>query len=152
MTRICTAGPAGNRCDAEHRRMGRSRSRHQKECGRASFFDHLVAKRAGSSFLEPLFGKLWRREYLEMVDVANLLVDIDVDPNGRHWSLFSFRFPHCVSLRDELNTRSTFRLRALSMPMRACISGPRSSAAMISASTAVCHASRFCSAFGSFMM
>ena len=67
-------------------------------------------------------------------------------------SLFNFRFPQCVPLRDELNTRSTPRLRALSMPMRACIKGPRFSAAMISVSTAVCHASRFCSAFGSFMM
>jgi hypothetical protein len=35
-------------------------------------------------FLEPPIGKLWRREYLEVVDAANLLVGIDVNPDGFH--------------------------------------------------------------------
>ncbi len=39
---------------------------------------------------------------IEMVDVANFLVGIDVNPNGFHWSLFSLRFPQCVSLRSGL--------------------------------------------------
>jgi hypothetical protein len=43
-------------------------------------------------------------------------------------SLFSFRFPQCVSLRDESNSRSTCRLSARSMPMRACIRKSRPSA------------------------
>jgi hypothetical protein len=34
-----------------------------------------------------------RRKYLEMVDVANFLVRFDINPNGRHWSLLSFRLP-----------------------------------------------------------
>ena len=40
--------------------------------GRTLFFDHLVAERGAFRiiFLESLFGKLWRREYLEVVDVA----------------------------------------------------------------------------------
>jgi len=46
-----------------------------------------------------------------------------------HSSLFSLCRPQCVSLRDELNSRWTGRLSALSMPMRACISKPRPSAA-----------------------
>jgi hypothetical protein len=58
-----------------------------------------------------------------------------------HSSRFSFRFPHCVSLRDRSKTRSTCRFSALNMPMRACISGPRSSAAINSASIAACHSS-----------
>ena len=42
---------------------------------RASFFDHLVAERDAFRIvlLEPFIGKLWRREYLEVVDVANFL-------------------------------------------------------------------------------
>jgi hypothetical protein len=40
--------------------------------GRTLFFDHLVAERGAFRiiFLESLFGKLWRREYREVVDVA----------------------------------------------------------------------------------
>ena len=91
-------------------------------------------------------------EMLGFVLVRISVLDNIFSARDLHSSLFNLCFPQCVSLRDELNTRSTFRLRALSMPMRACIKGPRFSAAMISASTAVCHASRFCSAFGSFMM
>ena len=57
--------------------------------GRASFFDHLVAERDAFRIvlLEPFIGKFWRREYLEVVDVANFLAGIDVDPNGCRWSL-----------------------------------------------------------------
>ncbi len=51
-------------------------------------------------------------------------------------SLFNFRFPQRVSLRDGSNVRSTFRFSALNIPMRACISGPRSSAAIKRASVA----------------
>jgi hypothetical protein len=49
--------------------------------GRASFFDHLIAEYDALRviLLESLIGKLWRREYLEVVDVANLFV-------GRHRS------------------------------------------------------------------
>ena len=44
--------------------------------------------------------------------------------DGCHWSRFGFRVPHCVSLRDGLNTRSTCRLSARITPMRA-IAGRR---------------------------
>ena len=54
-----------------------------------------------------------------MSGVARMASGIDVNPNGRHWSLLSVRRPQCVSLRDELNVRSTFRFNALMMPMRA---------------------------------
>src|SRR4030081_605340 len=106
---------------------------------RASFFDHLVAECDAFRIvlLEPLIGELWRREYLEMVDVANFLAGIDIDPNRCHWSLLSFRFPQCKSLRSVKN-RSILRFKARSTPMRECITGPRRSAAMISASTAAC--------------
>ena len=75
---------------------------------RASLFDNLIAERDAFRIvlLEPLIGKVWRREYLEVVDVANLLVGIDIDPNGRHWSLFSLRRPQWVSLRELLNSRT----------------------------------------------
>jgi len=56
-------------------------------------------------------------------------------------SLFSFRFPQCISLRS-VNVRSMFRFKARNTPMRACITKSRPSA--------VCHSSRFCSALGSF--
>jgi hypothetical protein len=48
-----------------------------------------------------------------MSGVARMASGIDVNPNGRHWSLLSFRFPQCVSLRSGLNVRSTFRFNAL---------------------------------------
>jgi hypothetical protein len=61
--------------------------------GRALFFGHLVAERGAFRIvlLEPLISKLWRREYLEMVDVANFLAGVDMDSNGCHWSLLSVR-------------------------------------------------------------
>ena len=45
--------------------------------------------------------------------------------SGRHWSLF--RFPQCLSLREESNSRSTFRLNALMTPMCAIMVRPLSS-------------------------
>jgi hypothetical protein len=49
--------------------------------GRASFFDHLIAEYDAFRviLLEPLIGKLWRRKYLEVVDVADFLVGVDCD-------------------------------------------------------------------------
>jgi hypothetical protein len=71
--------------------------------------------------------------------------------NVHHWSRLSVRFPQCFSLRDGLNTRSTFLFKALMTPMRASIVGPPR-ATSISASIAVCHSSASCSTFGSFVM
>ena len=54
-------------------------------------------------------------------------------------------------MRSGLNTRSTFRFKARMTPMRAIIVGPPLlSATRIKTSTAVCHSSICCSAFGSF--
>jgi len=61
---------------------------------RASFFDHLVAERDAFRIvlLEPsLIGKFCRREHLEVIDIANFLAGINVDPNRCHWSLLSVR-------------------------------------------------------------
>jgi hypothetical protein len=44
----------------------------------------------------------------------------------RHRSRASFRFPQCGSLREELNTRSTWRFNARMTPIRANIVGPPS--------------------------
>src|SRR3981081_381506 len=55
---------------------------------------------------------------------------------------------HCVSLRDGSKARSTCRFSALNIPMRACLSRPRSSAAIIRASVAVCHSSKILLSFG----
>src|SRR5882757_8862789 len=62
----------------------------------------------------------------------------------------SFRLPQWVSLRSELNTRSTCRFNALMTPMRAIIVGPLSSTTKSRASTAACHSSSSCSPLGSF--
>jgi hypothetical protein len=35
-----------------------------------------------------------------MVDVANFLSVIDIDPNRCHWSLLSLRFPQCRSFDE----------------------------------------------------
>jgi hypothetical protein len=40
----------------------------------------------GVIFLEPLVGKLWRSEYLEVVDVAYFLGGIDRNPDRCHWA------------------------------------------------------------------
>jgi hypothetical protein len=57
----------------------------------------------------------------------------------RHQSRASLRRRHFVSLREGSNTRSTCWFNARIIPTCACISGPRSSAAMISTWVAVCH-------------
>jgi hypothetical protein len=49
-------------------------------------------------FALALIGKFCRREYLEMVDVANLLVGININPNGRHWSLLGFNHANAFDL------------------------------------------------------
>jgi transposase len=69
-------------------------------------------------------------------------------PIGRRWricqgldatrSRASFRFPQRLSLRSA-KTRGLSRFSACITPIRACIVGPRPSAAMIKTSTAVCH-------------
>ena len=87
---------------------------------------------AGVIFLEPCFRGVGVCQHLEMTGVvANMMSGIDINPNGCHWSILSFRRPLCVSLRDESNSRSTCRLSALSIPMRACITKSRPSAAPI---------------------
>jgi hypothetical protein len=74
-----------------------------------------------------------------VVDIADLFAGGDVDQHGFHWSLLSLRFP--------------WRFNACMTPIRASIVGPPLlSATSIRASTAVCHSSTFCSAFGSFWM
>ena len=47
------------------------------------------------------------------------------------WSLFSLRFPQCVSLRSGLKTRSRCRWIARSIPIWAKIIGPPCSAARV---------------------
>jgi len=59
-----------------------------------------------------------------MIGMANMVSGIDIDPNRRHCSLLSLRFPQRVSLRDESNFRSTFRFNARMTPIRANIVGP----------------------------
>src|SRR5882672_2696543 len=50
---------------------------------------------------------------------SSILVDL------RHLSRFSLRCPQCISLRELSNIRSTCRLSARSVPMRAIMVGPR---------------------------
>jgi hypothetical protein len=116
--------------------------------------NYLILKRNafGVIFLEPVFGGVGICEHLEMVRIADAFACVDVDEDCHCWSLFGLRFPQCFSLRSGLNTRSTCRFNARNTPMRECIIGPRSSAAMISASTAVCQCSCRCSAFGRLVM
>jgi hypothetical protein len=59
----------------------------------------------------------------------------DEGVTGRHWSLFSLRFPQCESLRS-VNVRSMFRFSALMKPMRANSAGPLYSTTSNSASIA----------------
>ncbi len=42
---------------------------------------------------EPFFRGLFVDEDLEVVDIADFLAGVDVDEDGFHRSLFSFRFP-----------------------------------------------------------
>jgi hypothetical protein len=84
----------------------------------------------------PLIGKVRVCKHLEMVTVADLFACIDVNPDRFHWSLLSFRFPQCLSLRVESNFRSTFRFNARMTPIRANIVGPPNSATSIRLSIA----------------
>src|SRR5712664_334874 len=61
---------------------------------------------SGSFSLNQLIGGIRIREHLKMVTIADFLIGVDIDPNNCHWSLFSLRFPQCVSLRDESNSRT----------------------------------------------
>jgi hypothetical protein len=72
-------------------------------------FDHIIFEchAFGVIFLEPSVRSFFVRKNFEMFGVANIESGVDIDPNGRHWSLFSLRFPQCESLRSGLNTRST---------------------------------------------
>ena len=77
-------------------------------------FDHIIFKCYAFRviFLEPAVrGNLIGKD-LEVVGISNLFVGVDIDPNGCHRSLFSLRFPQCVSLRSGLNVRSTSRFNA----------------------------------------
>ena len=65
-----------------------------------------------------------------------------------HRSRGSLRWSQCFSLREESNTRSTCRFRALITPMRANIVGPPRSATSMSASIATCHSGNAASFFG----
>ena len=56
-----------------------------------------------------------------------------------HVSRFSLCRPQCVSLREELNSRTWPRFNALMMPMRANIGGPCCSATSNNACIAACH-------------
>jgi hypothetical protein len=69
-----------------------------------------------------------------------------------HRSLASFRFPQWASFLSGLNTRSTWRFKALMTPIRANTIGPPSVATTINASMAACHSWTPCSAFGSLVM
>ena len=86
-------------------------------------------------------------KHLQMKGLARMASGIDVNPNGRHWSLLSFRFPQCVSLRYEPSVGSTFRFNARMTPIRAIMVGPLSSTTRSRALTAACHSSRSCSAW-----
>jgi hypothetical protein len=117
-------------------------------------FDHIVFKRYafGVIFLEPSARSFFVHKNFEMAGIANTVSGVDIDPNGRHWSLLSLRRPQCVSLRSGLNTRSTFRFNACMTPMRANIAGPSCSATNNSACIASCHSSTSCSALGDSVM
>jgi hypothetical protein len=89
---------------------------------------------------------------LEIVGVADILAGVDIDQDRSHSSLLSLRFPQWWGLRSGLNSRTLWRFKALMTPMRASIVGPSDdSATRIKTSTAVCHSSICCSAFGSFL-
>src|SRR5258705_4769855 len=55
--------------------------------------------------LEPLIGSFRGCEHLEMIGMTDIMVSVDVNPNCFHWSLLSFRFPQCVSLREVARKR-----------------------------------------------
>src|SRR6266702_3061061 len=82
-------------------------------CWTCSSFNNLIPKCPALRIvlLEPFIGKLCRREYLEVVCVANLRIGIDINPNGRHWSLLSLRFPHGALAALAADPRITFGLK-----------------------------------------
>jgi hypothetical protein len=41
---------------------------------------------------------VWCRQNLQVIDIANLLAGVDVNPDRFHWSFFSFRRLQCGSL------------------------------------------------------
>jgi len=59
-------------------------------------FDHSVFKRYAFRviFLEPSVRSFFVRKNLEMAGVANMVSGVDIDPNGRHWSLFTCASPN----------------------------------------------------------
>ncbi len=63
-------------------------------------FDHIIFEcdAFGVIFLEPSVRSFFVRKNFEMAGVANTVSGVDIDPNGRHWFLLSFRFPQCISL------------------------------------------------------
>jgi hypothetical protein len=71
----------------------------------------------GVIFLEPCFCDVQSRKHFEMIGVTDLLVRVDVDKDCHFWSLFSFRFPQCVSLRDESNSRRSRNASAHGMTL-----------------------------------
>ncbi len=112
----------------------------------------MVKHAAKITAINPSAARFALEEMLGFMLVRISVLAISFSALDLHSSLFSFRFPHRRFLRDELNTRSTFRLSALSTPMRAIMVGPLSSTTRSRASTAAYHSSRSCSALESFMM
>jgi hypothetical protein len=86
------------------RRIGHCATMAMGAC-RVSLQDLILECHAiGVIFLEPSVRSFFVRKNFEMAGVANMMSGIDIDPNGCRWSLLSFRFPQCVSLRDESNS------------------------------------------------
>jgi hypothetical protein len=117
-------------------------------------FDHIVFKTDAFRvvLLEPAVRSFFVHKNFEMAGIANTVCGVDIDPNSCHRSLFSLRFPQCLSFRDRSNTCSTCRFNALMTPMRANIGGPPFSATSNSASMAAWHSEVSCSAFGNSVM
>jgi hypothetical protein len=91
------------------------------------------------------------RDASQCFDRAHAHPDSCYDPDGflLHRSRASLRLPQCFSLREESNTRSTCRFRALITPIRANMVGPPLSATSMSASIAASHSGSAASFFGS---
>jgi hypothetical protein len=107
---------------------------------------HSMPKGGDNRLAEPRFCGAGVCKHLQVVGITDLLARVDVDEDCQCRSLLSFRRPQCISLRS-VNVRSMLRSR--STPIRECIT-KSVSAASIRQPIAVCHSSRFCSAFGSF--
>ena len=63
---------------------------------------------SGVIFLEPSVRSFFVRKNFEMAGVANMVSGIDVNPNGRHWSLF-FRRPRCFPRATDRHSRHPAR-------------------------------------------